>query len=88
LHGKTKIQNAKGQVSYPRSRRDSRAEAFTDKALVKLAEEKVKTMSIQERINYVLIYLQLKFFPPEGFNRKDAKTLAKTIATKAHREVV
>jgi len=45
-------------------------------------------MSIQERINYIVTYLQLKLFPPEGFNRADAKTLAKIIAYKAHKEVV
>jgi len=33
-------------------------------------------------------YLQLKLFPPEGFNREDAKALAKIIATKAHKEGV
>jgi len=45
-----------------------------------------KNMKLIERINYVVTYLQLRLFPPEGFNRQDAKTLAEIIAYKAWKE--
>jgi hypothetical protein len=43
-------------------------------------------MRIAEIVNYVITYLQLKLFPPKGFSREDAKTLAKIIAYKAWKE--